>query len=127
MYITQIRNGLKGVKADADGQRNAEQRKVRAEKRVDIRNKEVGILEEAKCADARDYGSPKKYLRESLSAELVNEKTVDIAGNNRRDHQEGVYRLAVEIEQEARYKEHYVLELKRYYKVYNQYRYKEII
>ena len=127
IHVDGVAHGLEGVEADTDGQRQTEQRDVRAGNIVDVVNKEVGVFEEAKCSEAGDHRRPEEHLGQRSAAEAIDQKTVNIAGQRRRQHEQRVDRLTVEIEEQAGYQQHQVLEFERNGEVQDQYRCQKII
>jgi hypothetical protein len=74
---------------------------IEQEDGVDVVDKEVGILEKSKHTKPCKYREPQHDLGTKATAEAVDQKTVDIVGYDRRDHEQRVNGLAVEIEKQA--------------------------
>ena len=69
---------------------------------VYVRNKEVTVLEEAKCSESKHQGRHQCHLRPLRPAHLINNKPVQISDESRAEHQEGINRLTKEIKHQTR-------------------------
>ena len=127
IYVNSIAHSLEGVEADTDGKRKTEKRYSRIKNRIYVRDKEIGILKEAERAKAGNYRKPKKYLRDRLTSEAVDKQAANIVYENGCYHEQSVYRLAVEVEEKTRNKQHQVFKPKRNDKVQYHYRRQKIV
>ena len=102
--INRIAENLEGIEADADGERDPQQRNRHSCDGVPVLDKEVGILKVTKYAETQYRSCRKTELCRGtflMFLESRNQQTKDIALKNRRSHYDEVSGFAPSVEQQA--------------------------
>ena len=127
VYIHSITQGLKGVKTDANGQRNRQQSQFRFQRRIHSREKKVGIFEIAQHRQLPSHRQNQKSLRRAPASEPADQKAADIGKGNREEHQKNIARLTPPVKHQAGQQQHKIFAPARHQKIHRQHNGKKII
>ncbi|MBQ7332575.1 MAG: hypothetical protein IJW39_04945, partial [Opitutales bacterium] len=125
--VNNVRQRLKGVKRDADGERKPKRFKMRES--VDfgkVQNEKIGVFEKSEHREIKNYGKsndPPRAFAELFS--LFRGKTKEIVRRDRCDHQKDVNGLTPAVKSEAHQKQYEISPFQRREKIQN-YRQRQI-
>ena len=101
VHVHRVADELKGVKTDADGQSNLQQRDGKPGDGVEIFKKEIRVFEKAQDAGAEKERQNQKELRRPPAPVFLDQQAGNVAAQNGEEHQKHIARLAPGIEKQA--------------------------
>ena len=101
VHIHGIAQNLERIEADADRQRQPQQRDRQPGQSVQVGDHEIGILEVSQRTEAQEDGQHKKQLRPFRAAEALNKTPKDIALQDGAEHNRQITRLTPAVKHKA--------------------------
>ena len=109
--IHSVAEDLKGIEADSDGKRHAQQRHSQACHCIEIADKEIRVFEISQHGKAEGDGKHEKDPCQTQSAaKTFDQKTGQIGHDNGKQHPEDINRLSPAIEKKAGKKQNRILQ-----------------
>ena len=101
VYVNDVTDALKGVKADTDGQCDLQKRDGNAEDSIQIGDHKVRVFEESQHQKSRTYADPQEKTGIPRAAEALNEQPRGIAYGYGRQHQQCVFGFTPKVEEQT--------------------------
>ena len=127
VYIHHIADALEGVEADADGQRQMQQRQAQTGDGGDIGDEKVGVFEHAQQRHAGHHGQNQPESPRSTLLRPSHSQSAAIENPDGEHHQQHIFRFAPAIEKQTRQQQNGIFRLPRNQKIGSQHRRKEIV
>ena len=125
--VHHIAEDLKGVEADADGQRHAEQRNMQPRERVKAGEEEVRVLAVAQKSQTEHERERQKELRApAVRPVFLHQTGKHIALHDGREHENNKFRLAPGVEEQACEQQHGIFPTHRYKEIEHEHAGQEI-
>ena len=109
VHIHGIAHALEGIEADADGQRQTQQRDACSHRRVEGADEEIRVLEYRQQPHPGGNGQEQKAPSPPFAFRPAHGQAAEVEEQNGADHQQHILGLPPGVEQQARQQQHAVL------------------